>query len=191
MPSAWLVFDLYLNQMSHPKIFPTSHLRTMRTRNQAKFWYIFVPYGQVIVPLRVPLRLCGLLIFRNLLLFIYTSVHFRFFLSLFCFFLCFPKLFVFSLSFFLRLKIFLSFLSPPHCIIMTQYVFQSLLSLVYCAKSSISLWMLIFVRVILKRQFMICFFQIIVCWILIQTKNMKIKNFILKILRVLNNLLNK
>ena len=135
MSSAWLVFALYLNQISHPKMFLTSHLRTMRTSNQKKFRYIFVPYGHVLVPLHVPLRICSFLIFMNLLLLIHTSVHFSLFLSFFWFFLCFPKLFVFSLSFFLRLKIFLSFLSTPHCIIMTQYFFLSFLSLFIMRKS--------------------------------------------------------
>ena len=112
-----------------------------------------MPYGHVIVPLRVPLRLCSLLILRNLLLLIHTSVHLSLFLSFFCFFLCFTNLFVFSPSFFLMLKVFFYFLSPHHCIIMTQYVLQSLLSLVYHAKICRSLWILIFVRVILKIQF--------------------------------------
>ena len=145
--------------MSHPTMFPTSRLMTNRTRNQTKFWYIIMPYGHVLVPSRVPLRICSLLIFRNLLLFIHTSIHFILFLSLLCFFLCFPNLFVFSPSFYLSLNIFLSLLSPPHCIIMAQYVLQSLLSLVYHAKSSRSLWMLIFFRVRLKSQFTIIFFK--------------------------------
>ena len=38
-----------------------------------------MPYGHILVPLRVPLLICRLLIFRNLLLQVYTSVHFRFF----------------------------------------------------------------------------------------------------------------
>ena len=104
-----------------------------------------------------------LIIFRKLLFFIHISVHFRLFISFFCFFLCFPNSLVFSPRFFLTLKIFLSFLSPPHCIIMTQYVFQSLLSLVYHARHSRSLWMLIFVMVILKSPFTIGFFLIILC----------------------------
>ena len=159
MSSACLVFDLYLNQMSHPTMFPTSHLMTKRTRNQTKFWYIIVPYGHVFVPSHVTLRIWILMILRNLLIFIHTSVHFSLFLSFFCFFLYFPNSFVFSPSFFLTLQIFLPFLSPPHCIIMTQYVFQSLLSLVYHARTRKSLWMLIVVRVISKFQFMVGFFK--------------------------------
>ena len=158
MSSAWLIFALYLNQMSHPTMFPTSHMVTMRMRNQTKFWYIFVPCGHVLVPLRVPLWIFSLLIFSNLFFLIHTSIHFSLFLSFFYFFLCFPNLFVFSPSFFLTLKIFLYLLSPPHCIIMMQYIFQSLLSLVYNAKISRSLWMIIFVRVRPKRQFTIGFF---------------------------------
>ena len=38
-------------------MFPASHLRTMRTRNQTKYRYNYVPYGHVIVTLRVPLRI--------------------------------------------------------------------------------------------------------------------------------------
>ena len=53
----WLVFSLYLNQMSHPTILLTSNLRTTRTRNQTKLRYIFGPYGHVLVPLLVPLRI--------------------------------------------------------------------------------------------------------------------------------------
>ena len=53
----WLVFALHLDQMSHPKMFPTSHLRTTRTRNQTKFQYISVPYGHVLITFRVPLRI--------------------------------------------------------------------------------------------------------------------------------------
>ena len=136
--------------MSHPTMFPTSHLMTKKKRNQTKFRYIIVPYGHILVPLRVTLRLCRLLIFRNFLLFIHTSVHFRLFLSFFCFFLQFPNSLVFSPSLFLTLNTFFSFLSPPHCIIMTKYVFQSLLSLVYHAERKRILWMLIFFRVILK-----------------------------------------
>ena len=63
---------------------------------------------------------CILLIFRNLLLLIHTSVRFSLFLSFSWLFLCFPNLF-------LMLKIFLLF---PHFIIITQYVFQPFLSLV-------------------------------------------------------------
>ena len=144
-------------------MFPTIHLTKKRTRNQTKFRYIIVPYGHVIVPLRVPLQICSLLIFRNLLLFIHAIVHFSLFLSFFCFFLCFLNSFVFSSSFFWTLRIFLYLLSPPHCIILTQYVLQYLLRLVYHAKISISLWMRIFVRVIPKSQFTIGFYQIILC----------------------------
>ena len=124
MSSPWLVFALYLNQTSHLPMFPTSHLMTTRTRNQTKFRYIIGPYGHILVPLRVPLRLCSLLIFRILLLLIHTSVHFSLFLPLFFFFLCFTNSFIFYSSFSLALNILLSFLSPPRCIIMTQYVFQ-------------------------------------------------------------------
>ena len=191
MSSACLVFALYLNQISHPTMFPTSRMMTKRTRDQTKFRYIIVPYGHVIVTLHVKLRLCSLLIFRNLLIFIHTSVHFSLFPSFLWFFLCFPNSFVFSIILFLALEYFLSLLSPPHCIIMTQYVFQFLLSLVYHAESSRSLRVLIFVRVISKSQFTIGFFQIILCRGLIQTKNMIMQNFTLQILRVLNNLLNE
>ena len=158
MSSVWLIFSLYLNHMSHPTMFTTSHLMTMRTRNQTKFRYIFGPKGHVLVPSHVKLRLWILLIFRNLLLLIHTSLHISLFLSFFWFFLCFPKLFVYSPSFFLTLKIFFYFLSSPHYIVMTQYVFQSLIILVYHTKISRSLWMLIFVRVRLKSQFTIGFF---------------------------------
>ena len=187
MSSDWLVFALYLIHMSHQTMYPTSHLMTTRTRNQTKFRYIFVPYGHFIVPSRVPLRLCSLLIFSNLLFLINTIIHFSLSLSCFCFFLCFPNSFVLSPRFFLTLKIFLYLLSPPYCIIMTKYVFQSLLSLVYHEKGSRSLWMLLFVRVRFKTQFTIGFFQIILCWRLIQTKSMIMQNSILQILRVLNN----
>ena len=43
--------------MIHPTMFLTSHLRMMGTSNQTKFQYISVPYGHVIVPLHVPLRI--------------------------------------------------------------------------------------------------------------------------------------
>ena len=172
-------------------MFPTSHLMTMRTRNQTKFWYIFVPYGHVLVTSRVPLRLCSLLIFKNLLLIIHTSVHLILFISFFWFFLWSPNSFVFSPSFLLELKIFLSFLITPHCIIMTQYVFQYLLSLVYYSEIIRSLWIILIFRVILKRQFTVGFFKIILCWRLIQTNNMIMKKFTLQTLRVLNNLLNE
>ena len=139
------------------------HLMTMRTRNQTKFLYIFVLYGHVLVSLRVPLRLCSLSIFRNWLLLIHTSVHFSVFLLFLCSFLYFTNSFVLYPSFFLTLKILLSFIIPFHCIIMTQYVLQYLLSLVYHEKSTTSLWMLIFLMVRLKSQFMICFLQINLC----------------------------
>ena len=155
MSSACLVFDLYLNQMSHPTMLPTSHRMKKRTRNQTQFRYIIVPYGHVLVPLRETLRFCSLLIFRNLFLFIHTIVHFSQFLSLLCFFVCFPNQFVLFLSFFVTLKIFLSVLSPPHFIIMTKYVSKSLLSLFYRVKISRSLWMLISIRVRSKIQFKI------------------------------------
>ena len=118
-----------------------------------------MPYGHVLVLFRVPLQLCRLLMFRNFSLLIHTSVYSSLFFLLLCFFLCFPNSFVFYPSFFLTLNIFLSFLSPPHWNIMTQYVFQSLLSFVYHSKISRSLWMLIFVRVISKSQFMMGFFK--------------------------------
>ena len=61
----WFVFALYLNQIIHPTMFPTSHPRKMRTsnlmkirtRNQTKLQYIYVPYGHVLVTLLVPLRI--------------------------------------------------------------------------------------------------------------------------------------
>ena len=159
MSSACLVFALYLNHMSHPTMFTTSHLMTKRTRNQKKFQYIIMLYGHVLVPLRVTLRLCSLLIFGNLFLFNHKSVHCSFFLLFFCFFLWFPNSLVLSPSFFLTLNIFFYFLIPSHCIFKTQDVFQSFLSLVYHAKISRSLWMLIFVRVISKRQFAIGSFK--------------------------------
>ena len=77
---SWLVFALYLNHMSHPTMFPMSHLRTMRTRNHMKFRYIFVPYGHVLVTSRFSLRLCSFLILRNLLLLIHTSFHLSLFI---------------------------------------------------------------------------------------------------------------
>ena len=98
---------------------------------------------------------CSLLIFRTLFILIHTSIHLSLFLLFLCFFLWFTNLFVFSPSFLLKLKIFLSFLIPPHFIIMTQYVLQSFRSLVYHAKISRILWMLIFVRLIYKSQFTI------------------------------------
>ena len=174
--------------MSHPTMFSTTHLIKKRTMSQTEFWYIIASYGHVILPLCVPLRLCRLLVFKNLLLLIHTITHFSLLFSLLCFFLWFPNSFVFSSSFLLTLNIFISFLNPSHCIIMTQYVFQSLLRLVYHAKISRIMWMLIFVRVILKRQFTIAIFQIILYWRLIQIKNMIMQNFTVQILRVLKNL---
>ena len=50
-------FDLYMSQMSHQTMFLTIRLRTMRVRNQTKFQYISVPYGQVLATFRVPLQL--------------------------------------------------------------------------------------------------------------------------------------
>ena len=47
-------------------MFPTIHLRTMRTRNQTKFRYIYVPYGHVLVDLRVPLRILPLVDLQEL-----------------------------------------------------------------------------------------------------------------------------
>ena len=41
--------------------FPISHMMTKRLRNQTKFRYIIVPYGQVFVLLRVPLRILQLI----------------------------------------------------------------------------------------------------------------------------------
>ena len=158
MLSDCFIFSLYLNQMSHQAMFPTSRLMMKRTRDQTNFWYILVMYGHVLVSSCIPLRLCSLFIFSKLLIFICTSVHFSLLISFFWFFLCFPNSFVFSSSFFLMLNIFPSFLSPHHCIIMMQYVFQSFLSLIYHAKSSRVLWMLIFVRVRPKSQFTIGFF---------------------------------
>ena len=155
MWSDWLVFVLFLNQMSHTMMFPMRHMMTKRTRNQTKFWYICVLYGHVLVPF----RLCSLLIFGNLFLFNHKSVHCSFFLSFFCFFLWSPISLVLSPSFFLTLNIFFYFLIPPHCIFKTQDVFQSFLSLVYHAKMSRSLLMPISDRMKLKSQFTICFFK--------------------------------
>ena len=118
---------------------------------------------------------CGfnsLLIFRNLLLIIHISVHFSLFILFLWFLLLFSNSLLFYTISFLTLNIFLSFLIPPHCIIMTQYFFQYLLSLLYHAKTSRSLWIIIFVKVASKSQFTIGIFQIILCCRLIQTKNM-------------------
>ena len=52
--------------MSHLKMFLTSRLRTMRTRNKMKFQYIFVPYGHVLVTLRVLLRILQLVDIQEL-----------------------------------------------------------------------------------------------------------------------------
>ena len=76
-------------------------------------------------------------------LFIQASISACFFRS-YNYSICFNNLFVFSPSFLLELKMFLSFLSPSHCIIITLYVFRSLLSLVYHAKISRSLWIIFF-----------------------------------------------
>ena len=89
MSSACLIFALYLNQISHLKMFLASHLITKRTRNQTTFRYNIVPYVHILVPLRVPLRIFRLLIFRSLLLLINTSVNFSLFISFFCFFCAF------------------------------------------------------------------------------------------------------
>ena len=59
-------FALYQNQMSHLTMFPTSHLKMMRTRNQTKSQYISVLYGRVIVTLRVPLRILQLVNIQEL-----------------------------------------------------------------------------------------------------------------------------
>ena len=56
----WLVFALYLNHMIDPMMFPKIHMRTTRTRNQTKFKYSSVPYGHVLVALRVPFRILQL-----------------------------------------------------------------------------------------------------------------------------------
>ena len=45
----WLVFALYLNQMSCQTMLPTIHMRMIRTKNQTKFRYISVLYGQILV----------------------------------------------------------------------------------------------------------------------------------------------
>ena len=91
--------------------------------------------------------------------FIHANVHFSLFLLLLWFFLCFPNFFFFCPSFFLTLKIFFSFLSCPHCIILAQYLFQSLLILVYHEKNSRSLCVIFSIRVIIKSQFAIVFFK--------------------------------
>ena len=75
----------------------------------------------------------------------------------------------------------------PNCIIITQSVLQSFISLVYHTHHCRSLWMLIFIWVISKSQITIGFFHIILCWRLIQTKNMIIQIITLLILRVLDN----
>ena len=91
MSSACSVFALCLNQMSHTEMFPMRHMMTKRTSNQTRFQYIIVPYGHVLVPSHGILWIFKLLIFRNLLLFIHISIHFRLFLSFYLFLLCFPK----------------------------------------------------------------------------------------------------
>ena len=78
-----------------------------------------------------------------------------------------------------------------HCIIMTECVFQLFLRTVYHLHHIIKLWMPIFVRVKLTSQRTIGFFHIILCWRLIQTKNIIIQFINLRFLRVLNNSLNK
>ena len=78
-----------------------------------------------------------------------------------------------------------------HCIIMTQYVFQFFLSLVYHENHIRGLWILIFVRVKSMSQVTIRFFSFILCWRLIKTKNMIMQFIILLFMRVLNNLMNK
>ena len=62
----WLVFVLYQNYMSHPMVFPMSHLRTTMTRNQTKFLYIFVLYGHVIVLFCFPLQILHLVDLQEL-----------------------------------------------------------------------------------------------------------------------------
>ena len=78
-----------------------------------------------------------------------------------------------------------------HSIIMTLFVFQFFLSLVYHLYHIRKLWMLILVKVKFTSQVTIGFFHIILCWRLIQTNN-KIMQFItLRLLRLLNNSLNE
>ena len=72
----------------------------------------------------------------------------------------------------------------PNCIIITKCLFQFFLSLVYHFHHIISLWILIFVRVKSTSQDMIGFFHIILCWRLIQTKNMMMQFITLIFLRV-------
>ena len=156
----WLFFLSYLNHMIHTTMFPTIHLRKSSTRNQMKYRHNFVPYGHILVPLHVTLRLFSLLICRNVLLLIHISVHFNLFLLFFWFFLWFTNFSLLYPSFLFLLNIFLSFLSTPHFSIMMQYVFQSLFSLLYQATISRIPWMLIFVRVGLKRQFKIGFLKL-------------------------------
>ena len=156
----WLVFPLYLNQ----RVIWWCFWRVVWGR-----WGQGIRQNIDIISRRMDtfLFLCVfhcvffiLLILRNLLLLIYIIVHFILFLSFSCFFLWFTNSVLLSLSFFLLLKIFISFLIPTHFIIMTQYIFQSFLILVYHAKISRSLWVLIFVRVISKGQFTIGFFKL-------------------------------
>ena len=62
----WLVFALYVNQISHMTMFLTSHTRTMKKRNQTKFQYISVPYGHVLVPLHGTLRILQIIDLQEL-----------------------------------------------------------------------------------------------------------------------------
>ena len=77
----------------------------------------------------------------------------------------------------------------PHFVIMTQCVFQFLLRLVYHENHIRSHFMLIFVRVKLTNQVTIGSFCLILCWRLIQTKNMIMQFITLLFLIFLNNLL--
>ena len=145
-----MVFYSHQNQMSHATMFPASHLMMIWTGIKKKI---------DILLWRMDTFLFLCVFFRTLLLLIHTSIHFRLFCSLFCLFLCFTNSFVFSPILFLTLMILLYFLNPPHWIIMTQYVLQFLLSLVYHSKISRILWILIFVKVISNSQFTIGFFK--------------------------------
>ena len=158
MSIVFLVFALYLNQMSCPTIFPTSHLMTKRMRNQTRFRYILVPYGHVLVPPCVILRICGLLIFRDLFLFIHTSVNFSFFFVL---------LLLLVISSFGRLlsKILIDIedihLFPESS---SLYHYDAIILPILswpCLSREISrsFWALIFVRVRSKSQFTIGFFK--------------------------------
>ena len=81
----------------------------------------------------------SLLIFRKLLILIHTSVHFRLF---FCCCCCCVLLICLS---YIQASSQCWRYSPllPHCIIMTQWISQSFLRLIYHAHHSKSLWMLI------------------------------------------------